>query len=118
MPLPIINSIASWVLKQRIHQIELFLKYPNEVQEELLLNLIRANEQTVFGRQADFGSIRTYNAFSERVPLSHYEDIEPMIERTRRGEQNVLWHQPIRWFATGAPGDAWGVLAGGSWINR
>jgi hypothetical protein len=36
MPFPIINSIASWVLKQRIHQIELFLKYPHEVQDELL----------------------------------------------------------------------------------
>ena len=46
MALSIINSIASWVLKQRIHQIELFLKYPNEVQEELLMNLIRASENT------------------------------------------------------------------------
>jgi hypothetical protein len=26
MPLPIINSIASWILKKRIHQIELFIK--------------------------------------------------------------------------------------------
>ena len=34
MPLTIINSIASWILKKRIHQMELFLKYPNEVQEE------------------------------------------------------------------------------------
>jgi len=99
MPIPIINSIASWVLKQRIHQIELFLKYPNEVQEELLLNLLRANEQTAIGKQHDFTSVRTYNAFAARVPLSHYEDLEPIIERTRKGEQNVFWHQPIRWFA-------------------
>ena len=51
MPIPVINSIASWVLKQRIHQIELFLKYPNEVQEELLMNLIRSAENTVVGQE-------------------------------------------------------------------
>ena len=99
MPIPIINSIASWVLKQRIHQIELFLKYPNEVQEELLMNLIRRAENTVIGGQYDFSSITSYTTFSERVPVSSYEDIQPLIERTRQGEQNVFWDAPIKWFA-------------------
>jgi hypothetical protein len=99
MPLPIINSIASWVLKQRIHQIELFLKYPNEVQEELLMNLIRASENTVVGKQYDFASIKSYNTFADRIPISTYEDVEPFIEQTRQGEQNILWSTPIKWFA-------------------
>lgn len=99
MPIPIINSIASWVLKQRIHQIELFLKYPNEVQEELLMNLIRRAENTVIGGLYDFSSITSYTTFSERVPVSSYEDIQPLIERTRQGEQNVFWDAPIKWFA-------------------
>ena len=99
MPLPIINYIASWVLKQRIHQIELFLKYPNEVQEELLINLIRSTENTIIGKQYSFNSIKSYDAFQERVPISNYEDLEPLIERTRKGEQNVFWNEPIKWFA-------------------
>ncbi len=99
MPLTIINSIAAWVLKQRIHQIELFLKYPNEVQEELLLNLIRTAENTTIGRSFDFHSITSYQTFSERVPISAYEDLQPMIEQTRRGEQNVFWPSSIKWFA-------------------
>lgn len=99
MPLPIINSIASWVLKQRIHEIELFLKYPNEVQEELLINLIRQAENTILGKQYDFESVKTYHTFQERVPISTYEDLEPFIERTRKGEQNVFWNEPIKWFA-------------------
>lgn len=99
MPLPIINSIASWVLKQRIHQIELFLKYPHEVQNELLLNLIRNCEKTVIGNKYDFASIKNYEAFAERVPISAYEDLEPMIEETRKGYQNIFWHTPIKWFA-------------------
>ncbi len=99
MPLPIINSFASWVLKQRIHQIELFIKYPNEVQEELLMNLIRASERTVFGLQYDYASINSYATFVERVPVSTYEELQPLIERTRKGEQNVFWESSIQWFA-------------------
>lgn len=99
MPIPLINSIASWVLKQRIHQIELFLKYPHEVQEELMMNLIRSSEETVVGQKYDFSSIRSYQTFAERVPVSTYEDLEPMIELTRKGAQNVFWNTPIKWFA-------------------
>lgn len=99
MALPIINSVATWFLKKRIHQIELFLKYPNEVQEELLLNLIRTAEHTVIGKQYGYSSIKSYKEFIERVPVSTYEDIEPLIERTRTGEQNVFWNTPIKWFA-------------------
>ena len=99
MPFPIINSIASWVLKQRIHQIELFLKYPNEVQDELLINLIRQCDETVIGKKYDFESIKSYQTFAERIPVSSYEDLEPMIEETRKGYQNVFWSTPIKWFA-------------------
>lgn len=99
MPLTIINSFASWVLKQRIHQIELFLKYPNEVQEELLMNLIGSAKNTVLGKKYDYYSINTYSKFAERIPISTYEDLQPLIERTRQGEQNVFWEEPIKWFA-------------------
>lgn len=99
MPIPIINSLASWVLKQRIHQIELFIKYPNEVQEELLMNLLRASENTIVGLKYDYSSINSYTVFSERIPISTYEDLQPLIERTRKGEQNVFWGTPIKWFA-------------------
>jgi hypothetical protein len=86
-------------LKQRIHQIELFLKYPHEVQEELMMNLIRSSEETVIGQKYDFESIKSYQTFAERVPVSSYEDLEPMIELTRKGAQNVFWNTPIKWFA-------------------
>lgn len=99
MALTIVNSIASWFLKQRIHQIELFLKYPGEVQEELLLNLLRSAEYTSVGNQYEFNSIRSYATFASRVPISTYEDLEPMIERARQGEHNILWNTPIKWFA-------------------
>jgi hypothetical protein len=99
MPTQLINTFASWVLKQRIHQIELFLKYPNEVQEELLMNLIAAAKNTVLGKKYDYASINSYATFAERIPISTYEELQPLIERTRQGEQNVFWESPIKWFA-------------------
>jgi uncharacterized membrane protein len=99
MPLPIINSVASWFLKKRIHQIELFLKYPNEVQEELLFNLLKTAENTFFGKKYDFDSINSYQTFAERIPISAYEDLEPYISKSRQGENNIFWPTPIKWFA-------------------
>ena len=46
MPIPLFNSVASWFLKKRIHQMELFMKYPNEVQQELLHGLLNSATKT------------------------------------------------------------------------
>ena len=99
MPIPLVNSIASWFLKKRFHQIELFLKYPNEVQNELLLDLIDEARDTAFGKTYDFSSIQTYREFANRVPVSTYEENQDMIERSRKGEQNIFWPGQIKWFA-------------------
>lgn len=99
MPIPVVNSIASWFLKKRVHQIELFIKYPNEVQNELLFSLLKLAKDTEIGKKYDFGSIKTYREFNERVPVLNYEKIQPLIERSRNGEQNIYWPSPIKWFA-------------------
>ena len=99
MPLPIINSIASWILKKRIHQIELFTKYPIEVQEEILFGLLRSAENTVLGKKYDYNSIKNYDTFNERIPVSTYEELEPFIEQTRQGAQNIFWNSNIKYFA-------------------
>lgn len=78
---------------------ELFLKYPHEVQEELLFSLIKSAEATQIGKKYDFGSVKNYTTFSERVPIASYEELEPLIELTRKGEQSVFWHSNIKWFA-------------------
>lgn len=99
MPITLFNSIASWLLKKRYHQIELFLKYPDEVQEEVLLQLLEFAEDTEVGRTYDFESINSYNDFKERLPIVSYEEIQPIIERTRRGEQNLFWPTKVKLFA-------------------
>jgi len=78
---------------------ELFIKYPIDVQEELLFRLLQSAKDTEFGRKFDFSSINTYKDFASKVPIQQYESIEPLIERCRKGEQNLFWPTKIKWFA-------------------
>ena len=99
MPITIVNSIASWFLKKRIHQMELFLKYPNDVQNELLLDLIKTAKDTELGRLYNFSEINNYRHFQERVPIVNYEGFHHYIERARLGESNIFWPGSVKWFA-------------------
>ena len=99
MPIPIFNSVASFFLKRRISQIELFKDYPIEVQQEVLRKMIVYSIDTEIGKKYDFKTIRHYNDFKERLPTVTYEEIYKDIERNRKGEQNIFWRTPIKWFA-------------------
>ena len=78
---------------------ELFLKYPIDVQQELLFRLLNKAKNTEIGIKYNFSSIKNYNEFIENVPIQQYESIEHLINRTRAGEQNVFWPTNIKWFA-------------------
>ncbi len=95
----LINSVFAWFMKKRIHQIELFQKYPNEVQEEWFEQLISGAENTEWGRQYQYKSVENVNQFKQRVPIQTYDTLKPYIERMLAGEQNVLWPSEIKWFA-------------------
>jgi len=89
----------SWVMKKRIHDIDLFLKYPIEVQNEIFTNLVKTARKTEFGKKYGFRDIKNLKAFKEQVPVQTYEDIYPYIEKLLNGSQNVLWPSEIKWFA-------------------
>jgi len=95
----IFNSVFTWFMKKRIHQIELFMKYPNEVQEEWFEHLINRAENTEWGKKHHYKSITNLTEFKQRVPIQTYDTLKPYIERMLKGEQNVLWPSEIRWFA-------------------
>jgi hypothetical protein len=86
-------------MQKRIHQMELFMKYPHEVQEEWLRKLISAAQFTEWGQKFDYSSIKNYRDYKARVPLQDYESLKPYINRLRQGEQNILWNTEIKWFA-------------------
>lgn len=99
MKLDLVNSFLSWRMKKRYHQIELFMKYPHEVQEEVFFDNLAKAQNTEWGKRYDFKSIKTHQDFSQRIPLNAYEDIEEDIKRLRNGEADIVWPGEIKWFA-------------------
>ena len=95
----LLNSIITWMIKKRIHQMDLFRKYPLEVQQELFKNLIQTASQTEFGKRYKFRAIENYQQYREIVPLHTYESFFPFIEKVMHGQQNVIWPSEIKWFS-------------------
>lgn len=95
----LINSILTWVMKKRIHQIELFMKYPHEVQDELFRKLLMEASTTEFGKKYGFSDIQSLEQYRQRVPVSTYENLFPYIKRLMQGEQNILWPTEVTWFS-------------------
>jgi len=86
-------------MKKRIHDIEFFMKYPHDVQEETFQYLISNAKRTAFGKQYDYKNIHSKEQFSQQVPVHTYEELYPYIDRRLRGEKKVLWPRDIKWFA-------------------
>jgi hypothetical protein len=95
----IINSIATWFFKKRMHQIDLFLKYPHDVQQEALKKLIYSAKNTEWGEKYGYSDILNYQQFRERVPLNEYDDLKPYIQKMRNGQSDILWPGEIQWYA-------------------
>ncbi len=95
----LVKSVLNWWLKKRVHQIDLFNKYPIEVQDEVFNKLITTARDTEWGKKYDYRSINSISDYQNRVPISTYEDIKPLIDRLRKGEQNILWPEEITLFA-------------------
>jgi hypothetical protein len=93
------NSIFSWIIKKRIHQIELFKKYPIEVQHDVLVSLIEHARETEWGKKYNYAGIKSDSDFRSQVPLTEYGDLAPYVDRLLKNEQNLTWGSEIKWFA-------------------
>ncbi len=73
---------------------------PREVQEQKLLEIVRRNEATAYGREYGFDRIRSIADFQSAVPPTDYDALEPYVERMLHGEENVLTGERPLMFAT------------------
>ena len=99
MQIPLFNTVLSWILKKRKYQIDMFIDYPIETQKEVLFNILNSARHTELGIKYSFDTIDNYKVFSETIPILQYEEFEPFIERSRKGESNIFWPTKIEWFA-------------------
>ncbi|MBN4048354.1 GH3 auxin-responsive promoter family protein [Flavobacteriaceae bacterium AH-315-O20] len=99
MQIPLFNTVLSWILKKRKYQMDMFIEYPIEVQNEVLFELLSDAKKTRLGELYGFSNIKNYTSFAEKVPIRQYESIEPLIKQNRKGEQNIFWPSKVQWFA-------------------
>jgi len=102
----ILNSILSFPFIRRLSDIELFKKYPEEVQIEMFHYLTDKAADTAWGEAHNFKAVNltkdfteALNIFRDNTPLSSYDDLKLWIDRARQGEADVLWPGEIKWFA-------------------
>lgn len=95
-----ITRIAHKYLDFRYREVDRFINKPIKTQEKILDYLLRNGEQTSFGQQFNFSSIKDKDSFRKQIPVFHYEDLRPYLDRIIvNKEQNVLWNKPVKWFA-------------------
>lgn len=61
-----------------------------ETQKSFLLQLLKVNSNTEYGKKYGFGEIQTVQEFRARHPITDYQHYVPYIERMLMGERNIL----------------------------
>ena len=70
-----------------------------KAQDRTLKLLVSAAENTAFGIDHHFASIKNYDDFKANVPIRDYEALRPYIDRVVAGERNILWKGKPKYFA-------------------
>ena len=74
---------------------------PDRVQRELLISILRKHRNTRFGKEHYFAEISGPEDYALRVPIQHYEDLRPYLERQERdGTPELVAEQPIMYART------------------
>lgn len=94
-----LNAVLSWFIKKRIHQIDLFRKYPVEVQQEWFEKLLKEGRKTNFGLKHDFDKVKSIKDYQSACPIQQYEDIADSVAECMDGKQYEFWSSEIKWFA-------------------
>jgi hypothetical protein len=72
---------------------------PFQDQHTILRTLLQRARDTAYAQSVGLYKDMSYESFASTVPLVTYQDLEPMIERCKEGEANVLWPGKIHRYA-------------------
>lgn len=95
----LLSPVISKFARLRLWQIENWTNHPVAAQRDVLQHLVTSAQYTEFGKKYGFPSLFNLKEFKKRVPVSDYDTLKPFIERMMQGEENVLWNEPVYWFA-------------------
>ncbi len=94
-----ITSIIRPFFSGRMRSIEHFESHAEQIQRQVLNKLLERAADTEWGSKYGYASMRNYEDFAAKVPLSTYEELKGYIDRMRRGEKDLLWPGLVKWYA-------------------
>ena len=81
----LINNIVYQFMRSRYGQIKRYVDHSLEVQNSIFHQLIAAGKNTEWGRKYDYASIKKWEHYNERVPISEYGVFKPYVQRMQQG---------------------------------
>ena len=95
-----VKAFAAKLFAKRIHaKTQKWANNPVETQQKVFEELIKEAAQTQFGKDHDFGSIKSHSDFIRKVPVRDYEGFKHYVDKVVKGEENVLWKGKPLYFA-------------------
>ncbi|MBY0515041.1 MAG: GH3 auxin-responsive promoter family protein, partial [Gemmataceae bacterium] len=85
-----LGRALTFPVRRKLRRFEAACEHPEAVQAALLLDILRRQAATGFGRDHHFATIRTVADFRRNVPIAPYEAVAPYIERVQNGDTNAL----------------------------
>ncbi len=95
----LLSPAISKLARMRLWRIQNWSNHPVAAQREVLQHLVTSAQYTEFGKKYGFSNLFSLKAFKKTVPIHEYGDLKPYIERMMNGEENILWNEPVNWFA-------------------
>ncbi|MDH5656652.1 MAG: GH3 auxin-responsive promoter family protein [Spirochaetia bacterium] len=71
------------------------LANPAVAQEDILMRIIRRNQDTEYGKQFQFSKIQNRNNFQMHIPVTRYEDYEFYIQKIGAGKDQILTKERV-----------------------
>lgn len=94
-----ITSIIRPFFSGRMRSIEQYESHAEQIQRQVLSKLLERVADTEWGNKYRYSSMRSYEDFAAKVPVSTYEELKGYIDRMRRGEKDLLWPGQVKWYA-------------------
>ena len=81
---------------------------PTATQHRKLMSIVETNQNTEYGKEHGFSTVKSLKDWQKAVPVVTYEDLRERVERMTRGEKNVLTAEAPVMFAktSGTTGQA------------
>ena len=95
-----IKSLAAKIFAKRISKKTLkWVNNPIGTQEKVFLALLKKAQNTEFGKDHKFETIKTHEDFVRNVPIRDYEELKGYIEKVVAGTPDILWPKKPIYFA-------------------